>query len=203
MPYVLTVDQISSRTGPDLVEETLRRLSVDTVLGFARTVGDEFQGVLEQPLSVVRAILELMRDGGWHIGLGIGPVETPLPTDPRQARGPAFLAARAAVEAAKREPDHIRVLAVPAAEQEAGDAEAVLRLLAAVRERRSEQGWQAVDEMRDGVTMQQAADRLGITRQAVGQRLRAANWTVDRDTQPVLARLLARAEQASTDGDRS
>ncbi len=203
MPYVLTVDQISSRTGPDLVEETLRRLSVDTVLGFARTVGDEFQGVLEQPLSVVRAILELMRDGGWHIGLGIGPVETPLPADPRQARGPAFLAARAAVEAAKREPDHLRVLAVPAAEQEAGDAEAVLRLLAAVRERRSEQGWQAVDEMRDGVTMQQAADRLGITRQAVGQRLRAANWTVDRETQPVLARLLARAEQASTDGVRS
>ena len=203
MPYVLTVDQISSRTGPDLVEETLRRLSVDTVLGFARTVGDEFQGVLEQPLSVVRAILELMRDGGWHLGLGIGPVETPLPADPRQARGPAFLAARAAVEAAKREPDHLRVLAVPAAEQEAGDAEAVLRLLAAVRERRSEQGWQAVDEMRDGVTMQQAADRLGITRQAVGQRLRAANWTVDRETQPVLARLLARAEQASTDGVRS
>jgi hypothetical protein len=203
MPYVLTVDQISSRTGPDLVEETLKRLSVDTVLGFTRTVGDEFQGVLEQPLSVVRAILELMRDGGWHIGLGIGPVETPLPDDPRQARGPAFLAARTAVEAAKREPDHVRVLSVPVAAQEAADAETVLRLLAAVRERRSEQGWQAVDEMRDGATMQQAADRLGITRQAVGQRLRAANWAVERDARPVLARLLERTEQASQDGIRS
>ncbi|WP_152362549.1 hypothetical protein [Microlunatus speluncae] len=197
MPYVLTVDQISSRTGPDLVEQRLRRLSVDTVLGFARTVGDEFQGVLEQPLSVVRAILELMRDGGWHIGLGIGPVETPLPAEPRQARGPAFLLARNAVEAAKREPDHVRVLAGPAAEQEAADAEVVLRLVATVRDRRSEQGWQAVDEMRGGATMQQAADRLGITRQAVGQRLRAANWAVERDTPPVLARLLERAEQAS------
>ncbi len=197
MPYVLTVDQISSRTGPDLVEQTLKRLSVDTVLGFARTVGDEFQGVLDQPLSVVHAILELMRDGGWHIGLGIGPVQTPLPAEPRQARGPAFLLARTAVEAAKREPDHVRVLAVPAAEQLAGDAEVVLRLVGAVRERRSEQGWQAVDEMRDGATMQQAADRLGITRQAVGQRLRAANWAVERDAPPVLARLLERAEQAS------
>src|SRR5690606_19480826 len=157
MPYVLTVDQISSRSGPDLVEPTLRRLSVDTVLGFARTVGDEFQGVLTDPVSVVRAILDLMRDGGWHIGLGIGAIETPLPDEPRQARGPAFTAARDAVEAAKRESDHVRFAAEPAAEQETADAETVLHLLAALRERRSDQGWEAIDAMADGATMQQAA----------------------------------------------
>lgn len=199
MPFVLTVDQVSSRTSPDLVDQTLRRLSVDTVLGFARTVGDEFQGVLDDPLSVVTAILELMRDETWHIGVGIGPVETPLPKDPREARGPAFTLARYAVEDAKSVPEHIKISATPPAEQEAGDAEVVLRLLAAIRERRSDQGWQAVDEMSDSTTMQQAADRLGITRQAVGQRLRTANWAAERDAVPTLARLLERAERASAE----
>jgi hypothetical protein len=89
MPYVLTVDQVSSRTDVDRVAPTLRRLSVDTVLPFTRTVGDEFQGVLAEPLSVVQVILDLMREGDWYGGLGIGPVETPLPANSREAGGTA------------------------------------------------------------------------------------------------------------------
>lgn len=200
MPYVLTVDQVSSRTGPDRVEPTLRRLSVDTVLAFTRTVGDEFQGVLDRPLSVVQVILDLMREGDWYLGLGIGPVETPLPENSREARGPAFPVARAAVEAAKQDPDRVRIMATAPGEQDAADAEVVLHLLAAVRGRRSDQGWAAMDAMTGDATMQDAAERLGITRQAVGQRLRAAGWAVERDTVPVVARMLERAERAATEG---
>lgn len=200
MPYVLTVDQVSSRTDIDRVGPTLRRLSVDTVLAFTRTVGDEFQGVLDQPLSVVRVMLDLMREGDWYVGLGIGPVETPLPANSREARGPAFPVARAAVEAAKQDPDRLRVMATAPGEQEAADAEVVLHLIAAVRSRRSDQGWQAMDAMTGDATMQQAADRLGITRQAVGQRLRAAGWAVERDTVPVVARMLERAERSAAEG---
>lgn len=200
MPYVLTVDQVSSRTGPDRVGPALSRLSVDTVLAFTRTVGDEFQGVLDRPLSVVQVMLDLMREGDWYVGLGIGPVETPLPENSREARGPAFPVARAAVEAAKQDPDRIRVMATEPGEQDAADADVVLHLLAAVRSRRSDQGWQAMDAMAGDTTMQQAAERLGITRQAVGQRLRAAGWAIERDTVPVLARMLERAEHATTEG---
>jgi hypothetical protein len=199
VPYVLTVDQVASRTRPDLVDVTLTRLRpLPTVLPFTRTVGDEFQGALTDPVSVVAAILTLMRTGQWHIGLGIGTVEEPLPDDPRSARGAAFLAARTAVDRAKREPSHLCVAAPPPAAAEAQDVEVVLQLLAELRGRRSDQGWEAVELMAATGSRTEVAERLGVTRQAVGQRLRTASWTVEQRTLPTLARLLSRADATAT-----
>lgn len=168
------------------------------VLPFTRTVGDEFQGLLADPVSVVDAILLLMRNDQWHIGLGIGPVERPLPTDSRAARGPAFICARAAVTAAKNEPSHLSVVAARESDHEAYDVQAVWHLIAALRSRRSESGWQAVDLLGDGYTRSQVARQLQISRQAVGQRLQAAQWTLEGVIRPTLARLLARADQVSS-----
>jgi hypothetical protein len=193
--FVLTIDQISSRRHADLVASTTAQLAaVPTRLPFTRTVGDEFQGVLEDPVSVVDVILTLMRSRTWHVGLGIGAVEEPLPDDPRTARGPAFLAARAAVEQAKREPGHVHVVA-PTAPDAAEDVAVVLQLLAALRDRRSAPGWEAVDRMATSGQQSEVAEQLGVTRQAVGQRLHAAGWALEQRTLPTLARLLERADQ--------
>src|SRR4051795_8550082 len=85
VPYVLTVDQRASRRGPDRVADGLRRLngSVPTVLPFERTAGDEFQGVLAEPDVVVDVGLQLVRLGGWSIGIGAGPWQSPLPQSTR------------------------------------------------------------------------------------------------------------------------
>ncbi|MCW2810317.1 MAG: hypothetical protein JWP61_775 [Friedmanniella sp.] len=198
MPFALTVDQIDSRHHGDLVEPTLARLTqVPAVLGFVRTVGDEFQGVLDQVSSVVTVILDLMRSGQWHIGLGIGELEHPLPADSRSARGGAFLAARAAVERAKTDPSHLSVVAARPVDHADEDAEAFLRLVGAVRARRSEPGWAATDLMATGATQAEAAARLGISRQAVGQRLHAAQWGLEQAAVPGLGRLLTRADLAA------
>ena len=195
----MTVDQIESQEQGDLVDGVLAQLSsVAVALPFTRTVGDEFQGLLDDPVSVVDAILILMRTEQWHIGLGIGPVEQPLPADSRRARGPAFVCARAAVNAAKIEPSHICVVAAREEDHEAYDIEAVWRLTAAVRRRRSEPGWEAVDLVRAGRTQSEVAERLGISRQAVGQRLQAAQWSVEEGVRPTLARLLTRADRAAS-----
>lgn len=197
MPFVLTVDQVESRETGDAVDAARERLAaVDTILPFTRTVGDEFQGLLGDAASVVDAILLLMRDEQWHIGLGIGSVEQPLPADSRAARGPAFLCARTAVEAAKTEPSHLAVVAAAAGEPEAYDAQAVWRLVAALRRRRSASGWQAVDLMLAGRTQSEAARELQVSRQAVGQRLQAAGWDLEAAIRPTLARLLDRADRA-------
>ncbi len=92
MPYVLTVDQQGSRRSPDRVGEALRRLqgTVPTLLPFERTAGDEFQGVMAEAADVVTVVLELVRLGGWSIGVGAGPVSTPLPDSTRAGSGPAF-----------------------------------------------------------------------------------------------------------------
>ena len=88
MPFVLTADQIDSRRHGDLVDATLTQLaSVRTRRPFLRTVGDELQGLLGEPASVVDAILILMRAEQWHIGLGLGPVTEPVPAE-TVAHGP-------------------------------------------------------------------------------------------------------------------
>jgi hypothetical protein len=200
VPYVLTVDQRASRRGPDRVGAVLERLNgtVPVVLAFERTAGDEFQGVLADSGTVVDTVLQLVRLGGWSIGIGAGPVETPLPRSTRAAAGPAFLSARRAVDAAKQRPSRLAVRgAVPA---DAGDAQAVLTALAVILERRSDQAWEAIELVGSRRTQAQAAVALGISRQAVGQRLAAGLWDLERELRPTAARLLARAAAAPSDG---
>ena len=192
MPFVLTVDQRGSRRSPDRVPGALALLSgVPTVLSFERTAGDEFQGVLQDPPDVLEVVRRLVRDGGWSIGIGAGPVQTPLPRSTRAGAGPAFIAARAAVEAAKRRP--VRIAVRGPATEVAGDAQAVLTAIAALIERRTDQAWEAIALVETGRTQTEAAAELGVTRQAVGQRLAAGLWEVERDLRPVAVRLLAGA----------
>ena len=192
MPFVLTIDQRDSRRSPDRVPEVLSALGgVPTVLRFERTAGDEVQGLLDDPVAVVDVVRRLVRDGGWSIGIGVGPVHTPLPGSTRAGSGPAFVAARAAVEAAKRRPVRIAVRGV--APEPAADAQAVLTALGALVERRSDQAWEAIELVEAGRTQAEAATELGVTRQAVGQRLGAGMWDVERDLHPAAARLLDRA----------
>jgi hypothetical protein len=192
VPYVVTVDQRGSRRSADRVADLLPRLAdVPTVLSFERTAGDEFQGLLDDPAAVVDLVLLLVREGTWSVGVGAGPVQTPLPASTRAATGPAFLAARRAVDAAKQRHSHVAVRgSVP---PEAVDAQAVLAALALLVDRRSEPAWEAIAQVSAGRTQAQAAAALGISRQAVGQRLAAGQWELEQELRPAAARLLARA----------
>jgi hypothetical protein len=193
VPFVLTVDQRASRRGPDRVADALALLDAGapTLLPFERTAGDEFQGVLDDPDAVVDVAVRLVRLGGWSIGVGAGAVQTPLPSSTRAATGPAFLCARRAVDAAKQRP--VRLAVRGAAPTDAADAQSVLSALALLVSRRSDQAWEAIELMESGRTQAEAATALGISRQAVGQRLAAASWELERELRPTAARLLARA----------
>jgi hypothetical protein len=193
MAFVLTIDQRRSSRSPDLVDQALAQLAtVSTALPFERTAGDELQGLLVEPASVVDAILLLVRAGTWHIGIGIGEVELPLPATSRAGRGSAYTRARQAVEAAKRKPQHLAVRGPD--ESCARQADAVLTLLAAVVERRSPAAWQAIDLDDEGLSAAEAAHKLGVSRQAVTQRLAVGLLQQVRNTRPVAALLLAQAD---------
>jgi hypothetical protein len=190
--YVLTVDQRRSRDHPDRVPEALQRLAqVPTVRPFERTAGDEFQGVLDEPEDVVDAVLSLVRDHAWSIGVGIGPVEEPLPETTRAGRGQAFSRAREAVESAKKKPQRVAVVGPDGSS--ATDAQAVLTLLAAVVQGRSPAAWKAIELLAEGRNTAQVAATLGISRQAVGQRLAVALWQQEQQARPVAAHLLRQA----------
>ena len=145
------------------------------VLEFERTAGDEIQGLVRDADLVVRIVADLVRRGGWSIGIGSGPVEEPLPGNVRAGRGPAFVHARDAVERAKSYPTGVAVAADDAAAAER--SETALWLLADLLARRSDAGWEAVDAMRKVERQTDAAVRLGISPQAMSRRLRVAGWS--------------------------
>lgn len=202
MPYVMTIDQRGSRIHGDRVDSFLARLATvlddlttgsgsGIVRAFERTVGDEVQAVLDDAGLVVDLALGVARDGGWSVGIGAGPVDEPLPASSRAGSGAAFVLARTAVEAAKSRSRAV-ALAVRGVDDGAGrDAEAVLVLSAAVAGRRSAAGWEVVDAMAAGDARQEdVAVELGVSQQAVSQRLRAALWSEERAARNAAARLL-------------
>ncbi|WP_395694875.1 transposase [Nocardioides sp.] len=187
---VLTVDQRDSRRSPDRVAATVAALAgVPTLRPFEQTVGDEFQGVLDDPAALAPAAESLLRDGGWHVGIGAGEVEEPLPPHARAGRGPAYLLAREAVTAAKNSPWHLRVRGDDPA---ARALETTLWLWAAVLARRTPRGWEVADLVADGLSYDEVARRLGITPSAVSQRAQAAGIVESRRARELATDLTAR-----------
>lgn len=193
----MTVDQHASRLVGDRVDALVSGFAdlaghAGMVRSFERTVGDEAQAVLDDHVLAVDVALRILRGGGWSVGIGVGPVDEPLPESARAGSGEAFVRARAAVERAKSRQRPVPVAVIGAGES-AGECEAVLTLVGAVVGRRSAAGWAVVDafaSLGPAATQASVAGHLGISQQAVSQRLRAAMWYEELAVRPVAARLL-------------
>ena len=197
--FVLTVDQVDSRGTGDRVAGLLpglaERWGSRILLGPDRTAGDEFQLLVGAGDAALGIVLELTRTERWSVGLGVGEVDDPLPATTREASGGAFVAARTAVDRAKRAPRRFALEADrEAAREQAGDVEALTDLLLEVRARRSAEGWAVADRL-DGDTTQVAVAReLGITPQAVSLRARTAGLRLESRALPALVRALERLD---------
>jgi hypothetical protein len=193
MVVVLTVDQQDSRSRPDGVPMLLEQLQESTskrpLRPFQRTVGDEVQGVVDDPETVVELLGALLRTGDWHLGVGLGETETPLPEDARAGRGAAYLAAREAVNRAKSAPHRVRVVGGDPYRTE--HLETAVWLWAGILERRTERGWQVYDAFAEGLSYDEAGHRLGITQSAVSQRAQAAGLVDEQRARALVRDLLA------------
>ncbi len=224
--YVVTADQVGSRTGTDRVPQTLLALdglSPAPTRPFERTAGDEIQGVSDTPGGVLEIVTSLVRQGDWRIGIGIGPVELPLPASPREGRGPAFIAAREAVAAAHPVAAQLAVrLGMPAATSPAATAhaatsdpaggrratadgelqrqrhtdlaEGALWLLVRLLRTRTPEGWEVTDLLSEGHPQREVARRLGISPSAVSQRVRRAGWAEQQRGESLVAYHLSVAD---------
>jgi hypothetical protein len=216
--FVVTMDQRGSSSGPDRVEGLVEGLNAEgpsqgIVRPFQRTAGDEVQGLLDRAEAVVGIALSAARSGHWSVGIGVGPVREPMPRETRAGAGPAFEHAREAVERAKHSPGRVAVSAsaqLPGEEQAAGTGraglieavEASLQLLAELEYRRSDEGQDAGRLVDAGLTQREAAEKLGITQQAVSSRLRSGLWHETRRLASVAAGQLEGLD-APWSGDRS
>lgn len=202
--FVLTIDQRASRRNPDRVPELLAALEerldpATLLLPFVRTVGDEVQGVLADPVAVVDLVLQLARTGGWSVGVGTGAGVLASRADggAPASSGDAFVHARAAVERAKGR-TVANSLAVRADDAvAAARAEAVLQLLASVVRRRTAKQWRALDLLQQpGATGVEVAATLGVTPQNVSKLGRDSLWQEEQDARAVAAHLLLAADPA-------
>jgi hypothetical protein len=210
--FVITADQIDSRNDRDRAGELIAQLT--TVFGESfllppdQTSGDEIQVLLTDAPACVDVILAIHRTGHWTIGLGVGEVRRPLARSTRQSAGDAFIAARDAVTRAKRS-DARFALTAPASENAAserfapvlssGEVEAIFAMLLLVRQRRTKEGWQAVDLLQTGRTQAEVAAELDISTAAVSQRIKAALWRTEESVRPALARLLENLDRATSE----
>lgn len=203
--FVMTIDQKDSRKTPDRVPGLLRHLDgLDLELPFERTVGDEVQAAASSAAVVVDAALQVLRLGGWSVGIGAGVVDLPLPASSREAGGDAFIAARTAVDRAKKTGDRPPLavaVAEPAPESgaaaAASDAEAVLVLIARLVRDRTEAEWRIlehVEPLKWGAQTA-AARKLGISSQAVSNAVQRAGWNEEWAARPAAAVLLERVER--------
>lgn len=202
--FVVTIDQRRSRSAEDRVPGLLNALAgVQCVAPFDRTAGDEVQGLLEDPAAVRSALLIALREGDWHCGVGVGEVDDEsYASGTRAGRGPAYLAAREAVEAAKGLTSSVAIRVPAKADDEAtawaADCEAVWALVAPLVLNRTEAQWRVVDALAATDTQTAAADQLGITPASVSGAVKLSRVREERAAYAALDRLLAGAHTAAT-----
>lgn len=205
--FVITADQIDSRNDRDRAGELIAELTTTFgerfVLPPDQTSGDEIQVLLTDAPACVDVVLAIHRTGHWTIGLGVGEVRRPLARSTRQSAGDAFISARDAVTRAKRAEARF-ALTSPDVDKarpvlSASEVEAVFSMLLLVRQRRSKEGWEAVDLLHTGRTQAEVAAALDISTAAVSQRLKAALWRAEESVRPALARLLENLDRATSE----
>lgn len=207
--FVLTIDQRGSRTHGDKVPRLLGLLAdIDTVLPFERSVGDEVQGVIEDPDAVVEAVARVLREQEWYIGIGVGVMELPIPASSREGAGNAFVAAREAIDAAKKTGDRVPLCvrsAVDEAAPWAESAEAVLVLFGDVVRRRSDAEWRVLDALNaaPGTSQKEVARQLGISPQAVSKAILRSGRVEERNGRRAASLLLDHASRAMNVGGTS
>ncbi|TDW28978.1 DNA-binding protein [Cryobacterium psychrophilum] len=215
--FVITADQIDSRNDRDRAGDmidALREQFGDTfALPADQTSGDEIQVIITDAQATLDAIMLLHRSGHWSVGLGIGTVRTPLPASTRQAAGAAFIAARHAVTRAKKADTHVAIDTPPTedlpAEAPPGEScsltvehvDALLAMLLLLRQRRSAEGWEAVDLLDSGLNQVDIAATLGISTAAVSQRIKVAQYHLEQAAHPAIVRLLEHLDRATSEMD--
>ncbi len=189
---VITADQVDSRSTPDAATATLARLNTayagGLVLAADRTAGDEIQMLTRDGQTAIDILLDLTRTGRWSVGFGFGRVREPLGASIRESAGDAFVAARRAVDRAKKKPTRFAAATEPAG-RDSPDLEALVDLLLILRARRSEQGWELHDLLVGGLNQADAAYEIGITPQSASKRARAADLKAEAAALAPLARL--------------
>lgn len=169
----------------DLVRRSAQALSTLEGVGEFELLGvEDICAAVDSATAVCNVIMALLSDGEWAIGLGIARDLDPAdPESDAAARavataslGPAGRNTRAGVVRVKVTGGK-RAEGFPATA--ATDIAAAFALLGQVLAKRTIEGREATSLVRRGLNQNEAAEELGISKQAMSQRLQAAGWQAE------------------------
>ncbi|WKD57654.1 hypothetical protein CAPI_05515 [Corynebacterium capitovis DSM 44611] len=144
---------------------------------------EDIRAAVSSPEAVLNVIMALLADGNWAVGLGISDTNDALPL------ATAAAGHRAGVVSVKVEGR--------GAGTDAEDIAAALALLGHLVHKRTFEGRQATALLRGGYNQNEAAEELGISKQAMSQRLQAAGWRAEQAGWKLVLNLIARAAAPS------
>lgn len=152
---------------------------------------EDIVAVSSSARATVDVVLAFLSDGEWSIGIGVAP----LSRDIERAKA---IAARALPGRSRAGTVRARVVApgIDTADI-THDVEAVFTLLNHVLAKRSFEGREATALVRSGYSQTEAAHKLGISKQAMSQRLQAAGWPAETAGWRLAIHTLQRADSLS------
>lgn len=151
--------------------------------GFELCSVEDIRADVVGPEHALNVIMALLSDGDWAIGLGI------------TGHGRAVFAA---TDAVGTRPAQVKVVVdTPDPGTSANDIEATFALLGYVLHKRTLEGREATSLVRGGLNQNEAAAELGISKQAMSQRLQAAGWQAEQSGWKLALNLLTQASQSA------
>lgn len=188
-----------TRQRAQLVRASAQALSKLEGIGpFEVTGVEEIRAQAHTPEGLCDAVMALLADGQWALGLVLGVDAQPQVIQDRRAGHPGFPRGYSATMcpiAARARPGSIavRVGARRDARSHEVNIAGALTLLHHVFSRRTVEGREATALVRAGLTQSEAAAELGVSKQAISQRLQAAGWAAEKAGWALAVNLLSAA----------
>lgn len=184
--FIVTGDLIASREIPNRaqIQKDLQKTLEDINNRFAKNIvcpfvigwGDAFQGALVS-LSGLYDIIESFENQltiKFRCGIGIGEISTDFKLNPLEMDGPAFHASQFALAEAKKNQNFVWI------KSERGQFDMIINtlwlLLSTIKSGWTERQCEVIQLRRLSLTYVEIGRKLGITKQAVYNILKSAQW---------------------------
>lgn len=141
---------------------------------------EDIRAYVTSPTTACDVVMALLAAGDWAIGIGVVPtVNQPDPDDEAQIELAKKNATDALRPTARAGAVKVRIVGAKRDDARAFNISASFTLMSQVLAKRSFEGREATSLMRSGLNQNEAAEELGISKQAMSQRLQAAGWQAE------------------------
>ncbi|WP_080794892.1 MarR family transcriptional regulator [Corynebacterium pacaense] len=168
--------------------------TLDGVGEFEKLGVEDIRANIDSATAACDVVMALLAAGDWAIGIGVVPgADT---DDDAHLREMAVEAAGDALRPTARSGVvRVRISGARRDDVRAFNISAAFALLSQVLGKRSIEGREATSLVRSGLNQNEAAEELGISKQAMSQRLQAAGWHAEQAGWQLAVNLLAQAAQ--------